>query len=442
MKKNLLLALVALLLAVFSTACNNNQEKRSSILKVYNWAAYMDESLIPEFEKWYEQQTGEQVKVILQLFDINEVALAKIEKGKEDFDLVCPSDYTIEKMLKADLLLPIDTSYFAATNTPNYIGGVSPFITNALNTLSPAGKKLSDYAVGYMWGTIGVLFNPKFVSAEQASSWAILWDPKFQNKVLMKEAVRDVYGVTLIYANADKIAGGQRTLSEVYNDSSDEAVATVEDYIKRLKTNIAGWETDFGKEMMTQQKAVLNLNWSGDAVWAIEEAANVGVELDYIVPEEGSNVWFDGWVIPKYAQNQKAANYFINFMCRSESAIRNMDEVGYVSAIATEEVLESRIDTTLSETVNLTYFFGEGCDSLYVDGIQYPDIDVIERCAVMHDFGVQTPKIMEMWSRVKGDSLSTTWKITMGAVLVGAIITIYFTMRKKKKSRRKTNKRR
>ena len=91
----------------------------------------------------------------------------------------------------------------------------------------------------------------------------------------------------------------------------------------------------------------MNFTWSGDAVWAIEEAAEVGVELDYVVPLEGSNVWFDGWVIPKYARNVKAASYFINYMCRPDIALRNMDAIGYVSAVATPEILEEKIYTTL-----------------------------------------------------------------------------------------------
>lgn len=109
------------------------------------------------------------------------------------------------------------------------------------------------------------------------------------------------------------------------NDYSPRAMELAEKYLKELKPNIVGWEADFGKEMMTKNKAWLNMTWSGDAIWAIEEANAVGVDLDYVVPEEGSNIWYDGWVIPKYAKNPKAASYFINFMCRPDIALRNMD---------------------------------------------------------------------------------------------------------------------
>lgn len=126
------------------------------------------------------------------------------------------------------------------------------------------------------------------------------------------------------------------------NNYSQASIDTVEKYLKAMKPLIAGWEADFGKEMMTKGKAWLNMTWSGDAVWAIEEAEGVGIHLDYEVPVEGSNVWYDGWVIPKYARNKKAASYFINYLCRPDVALRNMDACGYVSAVATPEILEAK----------------------------------------------------------------------------------------------------
>ena len=174
-----------------------------------------------------------------------------------------------------------------------------------------------------------------------------------------------------------------------------------------MKPNIAGWEADFGKEMMTKNKAWLNLTWSGDAVWAMEEAEAVGVELGYEVPLEGSNIWYDGWAIPKYARNVKAASYFLDFLCRSDIALRNMDANGYVSAVATPEILEAKIDTTIEEFSDLSYFFGPGNDSIQINQVQYPDRKVVERCAMIRDFGDETELVLEMWSRVKGDNLNT-----------------------------------
>ena len=392
---------------------------REHTLKVYNWADYIDESLLDEFEVWYKEQTGEEVEIIYQLFDINEVMLAKLEKGHEDFDVVCPSEYIIDRMLANDMLLPIPRDF---GDTPDYISLVSPFFVEQLAKFDQPDKRANDYAVGYMWGTTGLLYNPEFVTDEEADSWGIIWDERFNSKVLMKDAYRDIYGCMLMFARYQEVLDGKVTRQELMNDTSDEAIDTVEVLLKSAKQNIAGWEVDFGKEMMTKKKAYINVSWSGDAVWAIEEAAAIGMELKYHVPREGSNVWFDGWVIPKYAVNTKAAAYFINFMCMPENAMRNMDEIGYVSVVASPEILEAKIDSTLEEYSDLTYFFGEGADSVHIDNIQYPDRAVIERAALMRDCGNRTKSMIEMWSRVKGDSLDAWVYIVIGLTFGGGIV--------------------
>ncbi|MBQ6583871.1 MAG: ABC transporter substrate-binding protein [Alistipes sp.] len=409
--KRLLTIFAALVVAFGTTAAD-----REHTLKVYNWADYIDEDVLTEFQEWYKEQTGEEVEVIYQLFDINEIMLAKIERGKEDFDVVCPSEYIIERMLRNDLLLPIDRDF---GTTPNYIdSNISPYIIDRFNMIDGSGKNANDYAVGYMWGTTGLLYNTKYVTAEQAASWSVLHNEQFRKKIFIKDAFRDVYGPILVYLKRDAIDRGEVTMDEVMYDASDESIALVEGFLKQAKQLVAGWEADFGKEMMTKEKAYINLTWSGDAVWAIEEAADVGVTLDYYVPDEGSNVWFDGWVIPKYAKNIKAARYFINFMCRSDIALRNMDAIGYVSAVATPEVLEAKIDDSLENSVDVSYFFGQGAESVKIDAVQYPDRKVIERCAMMHDSGERTEQMLEMWARVKGEVVKPWVLIVIGITLL------------------------
>ena len=401
---------------------------REHTLKIYNWADYIDEDVLSEFADWYYEQTGEQVEVIYQLFDVNEIMLAKIERGKEDFDVVCPSEYIIERMLRNDLLLPIDKDF---GNTPNYIdSNISPYIIERFNMIDGSGKNANDYSVGYMWGTTGLLYNTKYITAEQASSWSVLHNPALRNKIFIKDAFRDVYGPILVYLKRDAIDRGEVTIDQVMYDSSDESIALVEQFLKTAKNLdlIAGWEADFGKEMMTKEKAYINLTWSGDAVWAIEEAASVGVELDYYVPDEGSNVWFDGWVIPKYAKNVKAARYFINYMCRSDIALRNMDAIGYVSAVATPEVLEAKRDDSLDYYTDVSYFFGPGADSVKIDAVQYPDRKVIERCAMMHDSGARTEQMLEMWARVKGEVVKP-WVLIV--IVVTMLMLLVFGLRRK-----------
>ncbi|MBQ3197861.1 MAG: ABC transporter substrate-binding protein [Alistipes sp.] len=421
MRKIVLILLAVGTLLLSFVGCNQS-EARKSILKVYNWADYIDEDLLSEFEEWYKEQTGEEVTVVYQLFDINEIMLAKIERGKEDFDVACPSEYIIERMLKNDLLLPLNKDF---GSTPNYLGNVSPYIHDVFDKIDGNGKNANDYSVGYMWGTTGFLYNKKYVTEPEVDTWSALWEPKFKGKLFVKDAFRDVYSPLLIYANQERIKRGEVTMDELMYDSSDESIATVEALLKKTKPNVAGWEADFGKEMMTKEKAILNLTWSGDAVWAIEEAAEVDVELDYTVPKEGSIVWFDGWVIPKYAKNVKAASYFINFMCMSENAIRNMEEIGYVSVIGTPEVMEymseSAVESGFDEPQDLSYFFGEGADSVVINPVLYPDKSVIERCAMMHDSGPRTAALLEMWSRVKGDNLNN-WMVIVILVAIVALL--------------------
>ncbi len=259
----------------------NSDEERSHILKVYNWADYIDEDVLAEFPDWYKQQTGEDIRIIYQVFDINEIMLTKIERGHEDFDVVCPSEYIIERML---------TQRPPATHRPQLRphAGLHPqrvalHPPRAEQDLA-TGTPTEDYAVPYMWGTAGILFNKKFITAEEADTWDILWDSKNRGKILMKDSYRDAYGTAIIYAHARELADSTVTVEQLMNDNSPQAIALAEQRLKEMKPNIAGWEADFGKEMMTKNKAWINFTWSGDAVWAIEEADAVGVELDYKCP--------------------------------------------------------------------------------------------------------------------------------------------------------------
>ena len=435
--KNMKRRIPAILLLLALTGCYNSGEPRERVLKIYNWADYIGEGVLEDFQAYYKEQTGENIRIVYQTFDINEIMLTKIEKGHEDFDVVCPSEYIIERMLKKHLLLPIDTNF---AHSPNYMNNVAPFIRKQINKLSQPGEKASRYAVCYMWGTAGILYNRAYVPDSVALSWDCLWNKKYAGKILMKDSYRDAYGTAVIYAHAKELKEGTVTVEELMNDYSPRAMELAEKYLKALKPNIAGWEADFGKEMMTKNKAWLNMTWSGDAIWAIEEANAVGVDLDYEVPEEGSNIWYDGWVIPKYARNPEAASYFINFMCRPDIALRNMDFCGYVSSIATPEILEEKIDTTLHYYSDLSYFFGPGADNVQIDKIQYPDRKVVERCAMIRDFGDKTKEVLDIWSRIKGDNLGVG--ITILIFVVVALMSGWMIYKKWQRYNRQKQQRR
>ena len=425
MKKILYIVAAVLLMA----GCS---EDREHILKVYNWADYIDEELIDEFETWYEEQTGEPVEIIYQTFDINETMLSKIELGHEDYDVVCPSDYIIERMLANDLLLPLERDF---GETPDYIGNVAPYIVEKFNQIEGNGKNANDYSVGYMWGTVGLIYNPKYISDSEVKDWDVLKNPAYAGKVLMKDAFRDVYTALLIALNKEAINAGEKDIRTLPFDTSEESIKLVEDYLNSFKESVCGWEADFGKEQMTKELAWINLSWSGDAQWAIDEAADIGMELRYAIPQTGSAVWFDGWVIPKYAKNIKAARYFINFMCKPENALRNMDMTGYVSAIGGEEILQSMTDPEEFDPIDVSYFFGPQADSVCINQVMYPEKNIIERCAMMHDRG--TEELLKMWSRVKGDSASAWTYILICLVFAGLIAAVIMKYTKKRYRRRR-----
>ncbi|MBO4566276.1 MAG: ABC transporter substrate-binding protein [Bacteroidales bacterium] len=419
--------------AAMVCACSSN---RDQILKVYNWSDYIDESVIPEFEQWYQEQTGQKVKVIYQTFDVNETMLSKIEKGHEDFDVLCPSDYIIERMLQNHLLLPIDRNF---GSTPNYIDdNLSPYVKDRFDKMSGGKYNANDYAVGYMWGTTGILYNAKYVTDEEASSWDVIRNPKFADKIFIKDSPRDVFSQIIIFLRHDDVVAGKATLDELMNDASYESLEAVEAYMKQVRPLVAGWEADFGKDQMTQERGWLSLNWSGDAVWAIEEAAEMGVDLRFSLPKEGFAVWFDGWVIPKFAQNITAAKYWIDFMSRPDIVIRNVEATGYVSVSGAPEVLEAFIDEENYDPIDLSYFFGPGAEAVCVNPVLYPDKADIERSTQEHDWGDRTPDLVAMWSRVKGEN-ANSWTMIVVVVFILAVAAfgVYTKFFKKRKGSRK-----
>jgi len=393
---------------------------RAHTLKVYNWQDYIDmTNVLDKFPEWYKAQTGEEIIVSYQTYDINENMLTQIEVGHEDYDVICPSEYIIERMLRSGLLQKIDKNF---GTTPDYTQLVSPFVLDKFQQMAPdSTTTVSDYAVGYMWGTTGILYNTSLVNGEDVTNWGCLQDPQFKGRILMKDAFRDVYSVIVLYCYKDEIAAGTENKDDLVARITPERIKRVEDFLLGMKDNIAGWEVDFGKEEMTKGTTWMDVIWSGDAQWAIDEASKMGVDLKYVIPEEGSNVWFDGWCIPKYAKNVKAASYFINFMCMPKNAILNMEEIGYVSVIADSTILDWANDEEIEETADLRYFFGPEATAVHANQVFYPDRSIIDRCALMHDCADQTEAMLNMWNHVKGDNLNSTM-IIVTVVIVLAII--------------------
>lgn len=428
--------LLAVGFGLLFAACKDEQKQRTRILKIYNWADYIDEDMLAEFPAWYKQQTGEDIKIVYQVFDMTEVMYTKIALGKEDFDLVCPTQAIIQRMMANKLVLPIDRRQLGAS--ARNLQNISPFIRERLDGFSTRDMKAENYVVPYMWGTSGILYNTKLVKADEMNSWACFWNPKNTGKMLMKDSYWDVYNIAAIYGNYADIASGKRSLYQVANDHTPSDIDTAENRIKAMRPYLAGFEADFGKDMMTKGEIWFCYAWNGDAVWAIDEAAAVGVSLDYAVPKEGSNIWFDGWVIPKYARNTKAASYFLAYLCKSEVALRNMKVCGYSSVVATPEIARAKENKKLKTTANLRYFFGKGYEKMHVNPIQYPDSSVVARCAIINDFLDKNDTVLEMWSRAKGDSMN--WEMAVFIFGFFFVLAVWLISRRIKQYKRRRKK--
>lgn len=436
MKKYLYLLLSLLFFgAAFSLFPTKNSSK--NILRVANWAEYIDggdsdSELIHDFEAWYKEQTGENLTVEYSVADDNESLYSMIKMGDE-FDLVCPSEYMIMKLADENRLIPFPESFFDESLEENYyVRNVLPFIAETFNnnTISETNqKKWSNYAAGYMWGTTGFVYNPEFVNPEHVKSWSVFTNPAYKNKITSKNNVRDTYfgGLGMYYeqelltlkeqyANSeiDK-AFYQSELARMMNDTDQTTMTKVKDILKGITSNLYGFETDEGKNDTIAGKVTINFQWSGDAVYIMDEAEEAGAYLCYSIPESVSNLWFDGWVMPNTCKNQKAAMMFINFLSKPESAVRNMNYIGYTSCIGGEEVFDEICDWYGAEDddetaveYDLSYYFGEGCILLTPAEqlnrqlfAQYPDEKTLERCVAMQYFDRdENRRANDMWSDV------------------------------------------
>ena len=419
MKKLMILVAASVLLL---SGCGGN---RQSVLRVYNWINYIDESIIPEFEQWYYEQTGDKVKVDYSTFETNAALLAKIE-NQEDYDVVSPSDYIIERLLNGGLLIPIDRDF---GSTPNYIDdNESPFIKKHFSNISST-VDANDYAVGNVWGTTGILYNARYVTDNDSHTWNVIRNFKYKDRILIKDSSRDVYSQVILAVKEKEIAAGEVTPEELMYYTGEENIALVEQFLMNVHDNVLSWDAVEDKEKMIREEGYVNLTWSGEAVQAIREAAANGVDLRYCLPDEGSTLWFDGWVITKYAVNTKAARYWINFLNRPDIVIRNADCSGYIACNGDMAVLEHFIDNRYP-AIDLSYFFGPGADSVRVNPVMFPDRKEVERSVIEHDWGENTEKLQAMWDRVTGKRASFPWGWVLGGL--AAVCVAFFLFKRKK----------
>ena len=452
-----------------------------TVLKVANWEEYIDEGgwdddetitldsgtitsedgLVADFEAWYYETYGKQVKVEYSTYGTNEDLYSQLTLG-DTFDLVCPSEYMMMKLMKEDLLQPMSDRFFDSSVEYNYYTrGVSPYIEDIFSSNEINGKPWGAYMAGYMWGVIGIVYNPEEVSDEDASTWSILTNPAYRKQVTIKDSAREAYFPVLAIMNKDRLLSDEfrnspdyhEKLAAVMNDTSAGTMAKAEPILREIRQNVYSFETESGKADMVTGKVVANLQWSGDGAYTLDQAEADDYYLKFAVPKECTNLWFDGWVMLKSgikgdAEKQQAAEAFINFLSRPDNVVRNMYYVGYTSVISggDDPQIFDYVDYCYGaeegDTIRypLGYFFsGDDSDEDYVITApadqaqrqlfaQYPPLEVFDRSAVMLYFPDDVnAQLNQMWINVRCfnfDQVSGhTWmKVILVLCLIGLVI--------------------
>lgn len=344
MKKTVALLLTLSLAVLPLTACGSASSSGSNgEVVVYNWGEYID----PDTISMFEEETG--IKVIYDEFETNEIMFPKIEAGASKYDVVCPSDYMIKKMIENDLLAEINYD-----NVPNAKANIGQQYWDMSKEFDPENK----YSVPYCWGTVGILYNKTMVDGP-VDSWSILWDEKYADNILMQDSVRDAFMVAL------KLNGYSM------NSVNPEELNAAKESLIAQKPLVQAYVIDQVRDKMIGNEAATGVIYSGEAIFTQRE----NPDLEYVIPKEGTNVWIDSWVITKNAPNKENAEKFIDFMCRPDIALKNFEYITYSTPndaarelIEDEDIRNSKIAfPTLNDYSNLETFtyLGEDADALY-----------------------------------------------------------------------------
>lgn len=350
MKKIISLLLLATLSLSILSGCGLQSASSGDKLYVYNWGEYMD----PEVRDIFEEETG--IKIVYDEFETNEAMLPKVEKGAANYDVICPSDYMIQKMIQEDLLAELDYK-----NIPNLKNIGADYLTSS-KAFDPENK----YSVPYCWGTVGILYNKTMVD-EPIDSWSAIFDKKYKDNILMIDSVRDAFGIALKYSGYSL-----NSTDEAQLDEAKELLLTQSDLVQ-------AYVVDQVRDKMIGNAAAISVIYSGEAIFTQRENS----DLVYVVPKEGSNIWIDSWVIPKNSVHKENAETFINFLCRPDIAKMNFDYITYSTPnTAARDLIE---DTALKNST-----------------IAFPDSSVIANCETFKYLGKDVDNLYnQKWKEVK-----------------------------------------
>lgn len=345
MKKLLAMTCLSAALLFPLGGCGSTSSGENGEVIVYNWGEYLD----PDTLELFEEETG--IKVIYDEFETNEIMYPKVETGATQYDVICPSDYMVQKMIDNGLLAELNFD-----NIPNAKANIGSQYWEQSREFDPDNK----YSVPYCWGTVGILYNKTMVDGP-IDSWSVLWDEKYADNILMQDSVRDAFMVSLKWNG--------------YSMNSVDAaeLETAKNSLIQQKPLVQAYVIDQVRDKMIGNEAAIGVIYSGEAIYTQRE----NPDLEYVIPKEGTNVWIDSWVIAKNAPNKENAEKFIDFMCRPDIALKNFEYITYSTPndAARELIEEDDIRNSpiafpdLSQYSNLETFryLGEDADQLYND---------------------------------------------------------------------------
>ncbi|MBQ1462199.1 MAG: ABC transporter substrate-binding protein [Selenomonas sp.] len=350
LKKQYLRSLLAVLLvmAAFSlSGCDmfdKEEEDGDNVLYVYSWGDYLSEDVIKQFE----EETG--IKVVLDEYDTNESMYPRIAEGAEAYDVLCPSDYMIDKLIHNNLIQPLDYN-----KLPQAKANISKDFFEQAKAFDREGR----YTVPYCWGTVGIMYNTKLVD-EPVDSWQILWQEKYRDSILMQDSARDAIMVPL------------KILGYSMNTTNQAELEAARDMLIAQKPLVQAYGVDDIRDKLSSGEAALGVIFSGEAINLMKSNPDLRFQP---APKEGTNVWIDGWVIPKNARHVENAHKFIDFMCRPDIAAANFEELGYSTPNTT---VREQVEEDLGEYVDVAFppenvykgqesysYLGEALDKLY-----------------------------------------------------------------------------
>ncbi|MHC5249510.1 ABC transporter substrate-binding protein [Enterococcus sp. LJL90] len=328
-----IIAVIAVLLLGINQLQRSSGMAGADVVTIYNWGDYIDPELLTKFEEEYGYQVN------YETFDSNEAMMTKIQQGGTGYDIAIPSEYMIQRMMSEELLTKLDLSK---------IVGLENIAPRFLDQSFDPGN---NYSIPYFWGTLGIIYNDKMVDAEDIQHWDDLWNPALKNNVMLIDGAREVMGLGL---NSLGYSLNSKEMSQL-----NEAAAK----LNTLTGNVKAIVADEIKMYMINEESAVAVTFSGEAAEMLSENEH----LHYVIPEEGSNLWFDNIVIPKTVRNEQGAYDFINFMLEPENAAQNAEYIGYATP---NSVAEAMLPTEISG-----------------DKQFYPDDDTLSHLEVYEDLG-------------------------------------------------------